>query len=180
MIILCANNPMLSSKLNILSHFSIEQSDLRIPSQIGVNFFQTIILCTNNPRLTSKLNVLSHNSIPSGQNWKIHAQKGVVFFPDNHFEYHQCYVIFKIEHFVPYLHLKLSDLKNSFTNRGHFCKIIIVSTALCFFKIEHFVPYLYLNLWDLKNTFTNRGNFFQTIIVSTNNPIHVASTKNCF
>ena len=49
------------------------------------------------------------------------------FLQDDHFEY-QCYVIFKIECFVWYLCSKLSDLKNSFTNRDHFFQTIIPST----------------------------------------------------
>ena len=51
--------------------------------------------------LSSKLNVLSHNSVPSGQNWKIHSQIGVIYL-DDCFEYQPTYVIFKIEHFIPY------------------------------------------------------------------------------
>ena len=62
-------------------------------------FFQMIILCTTNPMLSLKLNVLSYNSIPSGQIEKVIHKQGF-FFPDNHFEYQQSYVIFKIEYFI--------------------------------------------------------------------------------
>ena len=82
--------------------------------------------------LSSKLNVLSHNSIPSGQIWKIPSQTGVAFFEDNHFEYQQPYVNFKIEHSVPLLHSKWSDLENSFTNKVcffFFFKTMILSPS---------------------------------------------------
>ena len=51
--------------------------------------------------MSLKLNILSHNSIPSGQIENILHREGL-FVSDDHFEYHQTYVIFKIEHFVPY------------------------------------------------------------------------------
>ena len=100
-IILSTNNPMLSSKLNVLSHSSIPIGQIwNIPLQTAVILFETIILSTNNSILSSKLNVLSHNFIPIGQIWNIPSQTGVIFW-DNHFEYQQFDVIFKIEHFVP-------------------------------------------------------------------------------
>ena len=65
MIILSTNNPMLFSKLNILSGNSIPTGQIwKIPSQTGVVFFfKMIILSTNNLMLTSKLNILSHISV---------------------------------------------------------------------------------------------------------------------
>ena len=93
------------------------------------------------------------------------------FYQDNCFEYQQPYVIFKTECFVPYLHSKLSDFKNSFTNRGSFFQNDHCEHQQCYviFKIEHFVPQLCSKLSDFKNSFTNRGHFFRMIIVSTNN-----------
>ena len=64
-----------------------------------------IVMSTNNTMLSSKLNVLSHNSITSGRIWKIPSQTGVWVFWDDCYEYQQPYVIFKIEHFVPYFFL---------------------------------------------------------------------------
>ena len=51
-----------------------------------------------------------------------------LFFPDNHFEDLQPYVIFKTECFVPELCSTLSDLKNFFTNRGPFFEVIVLHT----------------------------------------------------
>ena len=51
-----------------------------------------------------------------------------LFFPDNHFEDLQPYVIFQTKCFVPELYSTLSDLKNSFTNRGPFFEVIVLST----------------------------------------------------
>ena len=45
-----------------------------------------------------------------------------LLFPDNHFEDLQPYAIFKPVCFVPELCSTLSDLKNSFTNRGPFLR----------------------------------------------------------
>ena len=53
-----------------------------------------------------------------------------LFLPDNHFEDLQPYVIFKTECFVPELCSTLSDLKNSFTNRGPFFEAIVLSTKI--------------------------------------------------
>ena len=80
MVILSTNNPMLSSKLNGLSHNSVPNYHIwKFPSQIGF-FFKTIVFSTNNPILSSKLNILSHNSIPSGQIWKTPSQIGIICF----------------------------------------------------------------------------------------------------
>ena len=70
-------------------------------SQTGCSFFPDNHFEHQQPLLSSKFNILSHNSIPSGQIWKIPSQTVVVFWND-HFEYQQPYVIFKIEHFIPY------------------------------------------------------------------------------
>ena len=89
-IILSTNNPMLSSKLNILLHNSIPSIQIwKIPSQTCIAFFKMIILSTNNPMLSSKLNVLSHNSIT-----RVFSRQWfwIPMLP---------YVIFKIKHFVP-------------------------------------------------------------------------------
>ena len=53
-----------------------------------------------------------------------------LFLPDNHFEDLQPYVIFKTECFVPELCSTLSDLKNSFTNKGPFFEAIVLSTKI--------------------------------------------------
>ena len=51
------------------------------------------------------------------------------FSRGDHFEYRQPYVNFQIEHFVPSLHSKWSELKHSSTNWGHFFfKTISLST----------------------------------------------------
>ena len=140
-IILSAINYMLSSKLNVLFHDSIPsvQNWKNSFTSRGC-VFQTIILGTNNPMLSSQLNVLSHNSVPSGQICKIHSQAGCSFFQDSCFEYIQLHVIFKIEHFVPYLCSVLSDLNNSFTNKGCLGKYFAYQEPYVIFKIEHFVP----------------------------------------
>ena len=64
-----------------------------------------------------------------------------VLFRDNCFEYQPPYVIF----FVPKLCSKLSDLKNSFTNRGHFWgNHFEYQQSYVIFKIEHLIPYFCL------------------------------------
>ena len=74
------NNPMLSSKLNVLSHNSIPSgSQFKYSFTSWGCFFQTIILRTYNPMLFSKLNVLSQNSVPHCQIWKIPSQTRVHF-----------------------------------------------------------------------------------------------------
>ena len=58
MTILSTTNPMLSSKLNALSHNSVPSGqNSQIHSQTELVFFQTIVLSTNNPMLSSKLNI---------------------------------------------------------------------------------------------------------------------------
>ena len=53
---------------------------------------------------------------------QIFIHKLGLFLPDNHFEDLQPYVIFKPECFVSELCSTLSDLKNSFTNKGPFLR----------------------------------------------------------
>ena len=88
-----------------------------------------IILSTNNPMLPSKLYVLSHNSIPSGQIWNIPSQTGIISSRWL-FEYHQPYVILKIECFVLNSIPKWSELKKMPSQIGvvFFFKTIILST----------------------------------------------------
>ena len=52
---------------------------------------------------------------------------------------------FKIECFVPYLHSKLSHLKNSFTSSSHFFPDdhFEYQQPYVIFKIEFFVPFLH-------------------------------------
>ena len=69
--------------------------------------------------LSWKVNVLSHNSVPSGQLWKIPSQKGVSF-GDEHIEYQQPYVIFKIELFVPYFCLSQYCLPYVYINYNYY------------------------------------------------------------
>ena len=65
---------MLSSKLNVLSHYSIPSGQIwKIPSQTGF-WIQTSLSYLQN------WTFLSHNSIPSDQIRKILSQTGVVFF----------------------------------------------------------------------------------------------------
>ena len=59
-----------------------------------------LILC-----YLSKFNILSHNSIPKWSDLKIPFTTRGHFFLIYHFEYEQLYVIFQIEHFVPYFSL---------------------------------------------------------------------------
>ena len=75
----------------------------------------------------------------------------------------QSYVIFKIECFVPYLHSKWSDLKNSFTNRGHFFFMLIIlrtNNPMLSPKLNILSQNPHSKWSDLKNSFTNRGCFF--------------------
>ena len=51
------------------------------------------------PFIIFEIECFVHNSIPSGQIEKFIHKQGF-FFPDNHFEYQQSYVIFKIEYFI--------------------------------------------------------------------------------
>ena len=95
---------MLSSKLNVLSHNSVPSGQIcKSHSQAGGSFFQTIVLSTYNCMLSLKLNILSHSPVPCCQIWILPSQTG--FFLGNHFEYHQSYVVFKIEHFIQYFFL---------------------------------------------------------------------------
>ena len=61
------------------------------------SLLETTVLSSNNLMLSS----LCQNSVPSCQIWKNTSQTGVISL-GNHFEYQQSYVIFKIEHFIPY------------------------------------------------------------------------------
>ena len=80
MIILSTTNPMLSSKLNVLSHNSIQSGQIwKIPSQAEVVFFKTIIMCTNNPMLASKLNVWSITPFQAFRFEKFVHKQGLLF-----------------------------------------------------------------------------------------------------
>ena len=65
-----------------------------------------------------------------------------LFFQDDHVENQQCHVIFKLEHFVPLLCWKWSDLKNSSTSRVVFFsrQSLTVPTTLCFLQNWMFYP----------------------------------------
>ena len=93
------------------SHNSIPSGQIwKIPSQTGVIFSRCLhylhswMFCPTTLYQVIRLQKILH--------------KVVLFFEDNHFEYQQPYVIFKIECFIPKLHSKWSDLKNFLINRG--------------------------------------------------------------
>ena len=92
-------NPMLSSKFNILSYNSSTWSDLNNSFTSRGNFFSgwsfwepTTLCCLQN-WISCPIMLFQVVRIEKF----IHKQGS--FFPDNHFEYLQHYVIFKIEHF---------------------------------------------------------------------------------
>ena len=62
--VLNTNNPMLSSKLNILSHTSIPRGQIwKIPSQTRVMFSRQLFWSINNPILSLNLNISSNISV---------------------------------------------------------------------------------------------------------------------
>ena len=70
-----------------------------------------------------------------------------LYFPDNHFEDLQPYVIFKTECFVPELCSTLSDLKNSFTNRGPFLRwLFCIPKTLFYLQNWTFCPIIQLQM----------------------------------
>ena len=82
----------------------------------------------------------------------------------------QPYVIFKIECFVPLLHSKWSDLKNSFIIRGHFSQMIIWSTnsPMLSSKLNVLCHNSVPSPQNWKS-YSQTGVIFETIILSTNN-----------
>ena len=100
------------------------------------------------------------------------------FSQDNCFEYQHPYIIFKTKHFVPYLHSKLLDLNNSFTNfqddHWGYQQLHVI------FEIEYFVPYLHSKLTDLKNSSQMGGGFiFKRICLSINNSMLSSKLNVC-
>ena len=113
-IILSTNNPMLSSKLNVLFHNSIPSCQMK-NTFMSSHFFQVLV----NPifsRLSSFWAFIPvQTTLCYLQNWmfcpitlfqvvrfekSLHKQG--LLFCRNCFEYQQSYVIFKIEHFMSY------------------------------------------------------------------------------
>ena len=75
---------------------------------------------------------------------------------------------------------KLLELNNSFTNRGHFLKMIVLSTKnpCVIFKTKHFVPHNSIpssQIWKIPSQMG--GHFFNMIIVSTNSAMLSSKLK---
>ena len=92
-------------------------------------FLQVIILNTNNPMLSSKLNVLSHNSLPSGHNWKIHSQAGIVFSRQSFWgPTNLCY--FQNWMFCPRTLFHIVRFEKFLHKQGSIFEVIVLSTKI--------------------------------------------------
>ena len=125
-------------------------------------FFKTIILSTNNAILSSKLNILSHNSIPRCQIWKIPLQIWVIFFMTVILSTTNTMLSSKLNILSHYLHSKLSDQKNSFTNRGLFFSrwSFGVPTTLHYLQNQMFCPITPFQEVRIGKFIHNQGSFF--------------------
>ena len=84
-------------------HSGSDSSAIYVSPFLGCTFWPEFSLCWYyvNPLLSSKFNILSHNTIPNGQIWKNSFTNRGCLFADDHFEYNNSVLSWKLNTFCP-------------------------------------------------------------------------------